>query len=307
MWPWIISALIFFLVVVPLLFSIILYRILLVRTSKKKWQRKCSEKDDLEQIEMYEQGEKWGELYSDKMQEVRVKSEKYLLAGQYFDFGAKKAVIIIAGRQEGCRYSCYFAEPYRKSGYNVLVIDNRAHGLSDGRYNCVGYKEWVDIIEWARFLHDEKANAHIICHGICIGASTALFALEKKECPEYIKGLIADGMYINFRESFKNHLDGKPKFPILQLVMLWISIVAKANAFKDGPITMIDKVDRPILFLYSKQDKFSTPEKAQELFDKCVSKKELVWFEKGVHSHVRINNQEKYDNAIIDFVKGFDE
>jgi esterase/lipase len=54
--------------------------------------------------------------------------------------------------------------------------------------------------------------------------------------------------------------------------------------------------------LYGEKDIFSIPQKSRELFDACISEdKKLVWFEKGGHSHLRINNTQQYDQAIIDF------
>ena len=62
------------------------------------------------------------------------------------------------------------------------------------------------------------------------------------------------------------------------------------------------KPDTKILFLYGEKDIFSIPEKSRKLFAACVSEdKKLVWFEKGGHSHLRINNTQQYDQAIIDF------
>lgn len=294
------SALVF--ILVP---PFIVYKILLVRTKKSKWGRECSMTTDKEQMEMFSTGEKWLETYKKFSSDVKINSEGFNLAGIYFDFGFKKSVIIIAGRSESCLYCCYFAEPYRKSGYNVLVIDNRCHGLSDGKYNTVGYKEYADILAWGKFLHDEKNNESVICHGICIGSTTALYALIRPECPDYMKGLIADGMFTTFKESFSNHLidQHRLQFPTTQIVMLLLSIHSGENAFKKGPVTVIQDYKKPILFLYSKQDKFSLPKNAEELYSKCNSKKKLVWFEKGVHSHLRINAPEKYDDSICEFVK----
>ena len=49
-------------------------------------------------------------------------------------------------------------------------------------------------------------------------------------------------------------------------------------------------------------DTSSTPDKGQLLYDNTHSKKELIWFEKGMHSHIRINAPEKYDQSIVDFL-----
>jgi pimeloyl-ACP methyl ester carboxylesterase len=261
--------------------------------------------DDPEQVKMFEEGNEWRREFFEYSQEVTVNSCGFRLVGEYYDFGYDKAVIIIPGRMETLQYSCYFAAQYPKSGYNVLVIDNRSHGLSEGKYNCLGYREYADILKWGELLHDEFGINCIVCHGICIGAATALYAMVREDCPAYFKGLVADGMFTTFRDSFTNHLikDKRPKFPTVFNVMTLISLHSKANAFKDGPITRIDHMCRPILFLYSLQDKFSLPEQAQKLYEKCPSKKKLVWFEKGVHSHLRINAQQKYDESIADFLE----
>ena len=59
-----------------------------------------------------------------------------------------------------------------------------------------------------------------------------------------------------------------------------------------------------LLFLYGTQDIFSIPEKSKKLFAACAAEdKKLVWFDKGGHSHLRINNIEKYDATILDFLK----
>lgn len=300
-----ISAVVFFWLIPAILTPIIIYNILFVRTSDKKWTRECSLKDDEEQKEMYSRGEKWGNTYVDCMTEISITNEGFKLVGQYFDFGSKKAVIVIAGRSEACRYSCYFSEPYRRAGYNVLCIDNRSHGFSDGKYNNIGFKEYKDILAWGKHLHDSLNNEQVICHGICIGSATAMYALTSPGCPDYMAGLVADGMYVTFRESFKNHLIEmkKPCFPTEQLLMLIITLRSGTNAFKEGPIRRIKSYTKPILFLYSKQDSYSVPEKGQLLYDMCKSKKQLTWFEKGVHSHLRINAEQKYDDTIVKFLQ----
>ena len=283
----------------------IIYRILLVRTKPDKWQRKCSDTKDTEQVTMFAEGEKWGEKYSDRREEVSIESAGFKLSAWYFDFGCDRAAIVIAGRSESCLYSCYFAEPYRKMGYNLLLLDNRFHGLSEGKYNNTGFTEYVDILAWARFLHDQKKNKSVLCHGICMGAAAALYAMVDSGCPDYMAGLVADGMFTTFRDSFRNHLvkDRHMTFPTTQIVMALIKKHSGADAFHDGPIQRIQNFKKPILFLYSREDRFSLPHEAERLYEKCTAPKKIVWFDKGVHSHIRINNTEKYDEAICDFIR----
>ena len=304
----VIGVFLFFFLFPTLIMSGVLYTILLVRNKKEKWGRECSIPDDEEYRRMFDTGMAWEKRYSDKKREVSITSDGLKLCGEYFDFGGRRAVIIIAGRMESLLYSYYFAEPFREAGLNVLVIDNRAHGNSEGKVSSLGYKEYRDVIRWCRLLHDELGNERITLHGICIGASTALFTETSPDCPEYVDSIIVEGMYVNFYESFKNHMivdrPEKPRFPIMQGVMIHIRFFSGANVVTDGPLKRIDRLKRPILFLHSREDKYSTPDKAVLLFDKCRSEKKLVWFDKGAHSRIRINNTEAYDNAIKRYLDG---
>ena len=309
-WYWIlliILAAVLFLFVIPvLIMSGVLYVILLVRNKPDKWGRECSAPEDEEYRRIFDIGIAWREKYKAQRREVSVTSDGLKLAGEYFDFGGSRAVIIISGRMESLLYSCAYAEPYRTAGCNVLVVDNRAHGMSEGKISSLGYKEYRDVIEWAKLLHDGFGNEKIVLHGICIGASTALFTAVSEKCPAYIDALIAEGMYVSFYQSFLNHMKAdRPdtrRFPIIQGVMVHIRVFSGANVVTDGPAKRISKLEKPILFLQSREDKYSLPERTEEMYEKCRAPKRIVWFDHGGHSRVRINNTEKYDAAVVGFL-----
>lgn len=285
-----------------------LYSILLVRTKPDKWGRVCSFPEDEEYLQMFNEGIEWGKRYESFKQPVDIVSDGFHLFGEYFDFGADKAVIIIPGRTESCLYSYYFSEPYREAGYNVLVIDNRCHGLSEGKYCSLGFKEYRDILNWGRLLHDEFHNESVILHGVCIGASTALFALTSPDCPDYMAGMVSEGMYTTFGDSFDNHLreDGHHLFPVSPIVKAYIRIFGGADVAHDGPVRRIGLLHKPVLFIHSKKDVFSLPQKSEVMYNNCVAPKQISWFEKGAHSRVRVNAPEKYDRVIIDFLQNTD-
>lgn len=306
-WIWIlIWAAAFFLVIAPfILIPAAIYVILLVRTRKSKWTRKCSLPHDEEIKEMFVIGTQWAEKYADKKREVDVYSGKYHLFGEYFDFGESRAVIIIAGRTEALSYSYYFAEPYRASGYNVLVIDNRSHGKSDGRVCSLGYREYRDILRWSAMLHDDLGNREVFLHGICIGSANALFALTADDCPDYMQGMVSEGMFTTFYDSLKNHIKEarQPVYPALWELRGYIRLFSGYDIKRDGPVFRIHKLKKPIMMYQSKEDLYSLPEKAKTLYENCTAPKKLVYFEKGRHSHIKINNSARYDELIIDFLK----
>lgn len=278
----------------------------LVRTSEEKWGRNCSFPDDAEQVRMWDEGVQWMEINRHRITELQIENDGLRLFGQYFDFGADRCVIILPGRCESLVYSYYFAPPYEKAGFNVLVIDSRCHGKSDGKYNTIGVKESGDVLAWAKLVHEQFGNREIYFHGICIGTSSGLFALQAGRCPDYLRGLVTEGCYVSFPETFKRHMMAlkRPVFPVLQFAMLQIYLHTGTNVYKDKPITAIRRIrpDCRVLFLYGEKDVFSIPEKSRKLFAACASEdKKLVWFDRGGHSHLRINNTEQYDRAIIEF------
>ena len=280
----------------------------LVRTDKDKWGRVCAAPENEEQLAMWNSGIKWANTNRDFVKEVEIENDGFKLYGEYFDFGAKRCVIIIPGRCESLMYSYYFAPPYQKADFNVLVVDTRCHGKSDGTYNTIGVKESSDIIAWSKFVNERFGNEEVWYHGICIGTASAIFAMINRECPDFVKGFVTEGCFVSFRETFKRHMiaDKRPLFPVLDLVMLHINHHTGTNVYTDKPIRAIKKLKKNarVLFLYGEKDIFSIPKKSQQLFDACSAEdKKIIWFSKGGHSHLRINNTEKYDLEIINFFK----
>ena len=313
--PWMLAGIIaagalalFLLVVIlpTMAISLRVYNDHLVRRSPDHWRRGvCSFPDDPEIVEMYRQGGEWHAANGDCARQVGIESDGLKLRGEYYDFGFDKAVLILSGRTEAVTYGYFFAAPYRALGYNVLLIDDRGHGESDGDRNNVGLREFRDVQRWIRFLHDEQGNRKVLLHGVCIGAATAMYAVTEPGAPDCVEGLVVDGMYTTFRETFKTHmiLMKRPVFPVLDEVMALIFLHAGRHPGLHGPVYSIRKLKLPILMLCGREDKFSLPERSQQPFDMCPSRKRIEWFEKGAHSHLRINAPEQYDAAIADFVR----
>lgn len=308
-WFWIILG---FLLLVPfpcLLVSFMIFYNLLLRRHPSVRERKPCFPEEPEYVAMYEAGEAWRNAHLDVKKDLSINAGRLRLVGEYFDFGADRAVIIVPGRMENGIYSCYFAEPYRQAGYNVLTIDARSTGLSDGRLNSLGFREYRDLLQWTRLASETLGNKEIWYHGICIGCFTCLAACTSPDRPACVTGMAAEGMYRNFYITTKNHMidSHKPLYPFIQLLMLIIRICCGGSAVFDGPFRRIPKMRLPLLMLHSREDIFSTPDLAKELYDACPSEeKQLVWFPKGGHSRVRLNNTPAYDQAIADFLARLD-
>ena len=83
----------------------------------------------------------------------------------------------------------------RKMGFNSLVVDQRAHGMSDGTSITFGINESKDCISWIKYINDRfGSNTPIILSGLSMGAATVLMATGY-DLPENVSCVIADSPY----------------------------------------------------------------------------------------------------------------
>lgn len=302
-------------VVIPIgmwLFSLIIgpfiaFQSLLWRTTKDKWARGPARKMKEDAVKIYESGLEWQSRHAQYKKDVHIVNKGLNLYGEYYDLGGDKCAIILPGRREGLMGSYDFAQPYTKKGWSVLLIDPRAHGYSDGTFNTAGFEEYSDNMAWANFLREECGVQTVVYHGVCIGCMGGLLAAVNPQCPDVVKGMVADGMFETFAKSTyhhmrKYHIPSPPGLDVV-LIDMWMRIFTGHTMFK-GPIHYIDRMEKPLLMLHSREDIFSTPKQAQKLFDKAkTQRKQLVWFEKGYHSQLRLADPELYDAAVGEFLE----
>lgn len=281
------------------------YKATLRRTSEDKWGRELPDDLGEQPRQMYEIGNEWAQKNASHKEEVHIVRDGLNLYGEYYDLGYDRVAIVLSGRTESLKYGYYFAIPYAEHGCNVMVLDPRAHGKSDGEFNTVGFEESQDLIAWIRFLEETRGVTSVVLHGICIGAAGGMLALTAENCPSCIDAIVTEGMFANFAESVKNHLieRKKPVFILLDLIDRWM-IHYTGHSMKYGPIDVIHRMDKPLLMLHSLEDIYSTPEYAQRLFDLAPHpKKRIVWFAHGKHSMLRITDTELYDRSIGEFLE----
>ena len=283
-------------------------RVYLHTLSKKYaggWGRACSAPNNPEQIKMWNDGVEYMAQFADKKHDVSITNDGLKLAGEFYDFGHKKTALFLAGRCECLMYGYFYAKPYKESGYNLLFIDPRAHGFSEGKLSTVGIKESTDVLAWMKYIAKEYKQESFALHCVCVGGAAGLLATTSKENPGLVERITLDGVFTNFKESYRRHyVDlGHKIFPVFHLIWMWFKIYTGVSVMESNPEKCLSTLELPVLFIHSKNDKYSVPENAEKMFNNCPSKnKRLVWFTEGSHSHIRNNATEKYDQTIKDFL-----
>lgn len=282
-----------------------------LRRGKDKWGRGMPSDLEPDAVRMYELGREWAMENADKKTDVHIVRDGANLYGEYYDFGGDRCAFILSGRTESLTYGYFFAIPYARCGCNVLVVDPRGHGLSDGLYNTVGFEESKDIAAWVEHLAVHFGVRSVVLHGICIGAAGGMLALTDEAstpsgavCSRIVDGIVTEGMFARFYESVRNHMieQRRSTFVTLDLIDFWMRRFT-GHTMKYGPIDVVDRLDKPLLMLHSREDLYSTPEYAEKLYERAGSeKKSLVWFDRGRHSMLRITDTELYDESISAFL-----
>ena len=119
-------------------------------------------------------------------EDVWIRSEDSLkLHGTYFrgsgnveEKKCKKAVICFHGyTSQGLADYGSISNYYLKRGYNVLLVDQRSHGQSEGKYIGFGCKDRYDAYRWIEWvIGQEGENVQILLHGNSMGGATVLMA-----------------------------------------------------------------------------------------------------------------------------------
>ena len=293
-------------VVLTFIIAYIVYSKTLMRGKSGTWGREhCSEQGCIPLETMWERGIEWSKGYKQYFKELTITSNDGLkLVAEWFDYGFDKTVIILPGRRETLVYSYYYANPYKEAGVNVLVIDQRAHGLSEGKYSTGGIKEAEDVSLWMKYMHDELGQKELYIHGICVGTCCTSIVVAKYKT-DYLKAIILDSMFITYKEIYKNHYleSGHKLFPVYYQIWMWFKFFTKCSIEDSRPDKYMDKMDLPVMFMWGTKDVYCLPEKSQILYNLCASKnKEIHWFEGAEHSRVRLFDEKRYDALIKDFL-----
>lgn len=229
------------------------------------------------------------------------KRHAYLLESQK----DQPIVILLHGYTAQALGMASFAKVYHEHyGYNVLVVDAKGHGLSDGRFIGFGYAERFEVFGWMDILNQHGFKGPVVLHGVSMGGSTALFA-KSEDTKHRIRGVIADSPFIHLKPIFKRqakliwHL---PSEPFLSTLSFYTRIfngygLGKVNLFK-----RIDTLQDPLLILHGTHDHFVEYTQSIELKEKAPQV-DLVLFEDSAHACAYRDDPLLYLKAVDAYLK----
>lgn len=172
----------------------------------------------------------------------------------------------------------------RDLGVNVLAIDYRGYGKSDGSPDEAGvYRDTRAAYDW---LLTKTSADRIVVHGESVGGAPACELAATAPCG----GLIVQSAFTSARDMAPRVL---PWFP------RWLVRTKFDNRDKVARITV------PKLFIHSRKDEIIPFDMGETLFAAAAEPKECEWFATAGHNDLTFTQPRKYYSRVAQFLERF--
>jgi uncharacterized protein len=166
-----------------------------------------------------------------------------------------RCAILLHGYADAKVGSIAWAPLLHDLGLNILAIDLRAHGESDGHYSTAGFWERHDlnqVIDQLRATRPAQTQK-LILFGISLGAAVAAAAAERRFD---LHAAIFDSPFADYRRAVAAHLRllGLPTGWILQAALRVAEHLSKSEFDAVRPIDTISHIRCPVLIVLEDHD-----------------------------------------------------
>lgn len=186
---------------------------------------------------------------------------------------------------------------------DLLLIEERAQGQSEGRYMGFGILESRDCLRWLAYLRKRnKANLPVYLAGVSMGASTVLMA-SGRGLPYAVKGIIADCGFTSPYEIISEVAKrcGRKLPMLIKMVNRRCSLFAKYRFNDLSAVEAVKKCQVPVFFAHGMKDTFVPYQMTLENYESCRSRKTLYLVEDANHCECFVKNPYKYMERLWNF------
>lgn len=191
----------------------------------------------------------------------------------------------------------------RRLGHNILLVDQRAHGKSDGHTLSFGVRERYDVADWAAFTAQRFPASSIILSGISMGAATVLMAAELPLPPQVV-GVMADCPYdtpagIIAKVCRDGHV---PPWLGMPFVHLGAALFGGFRLAHHGAVGAVANTTLPILLVHGEADDFVPCDMSRRIAAACTSRLFFLTVPDAGHGCSFLTDPEGYKQAVNDFL-----
>jgi len=192
-----------------------------------------------------------------------------------------------------------------KLGYNVLAVDQRAHGTSGGRCISFGIKERYDCLKWIEYANGRLGqDTPIILCGISMGAATILMSASL-DLPQNVRGIMADCPYSSPSAIIRKVCKDVGYPPALAFPFLWLGALIYGGFQLNScdAVSAVKNTEIPILLIHGGDDNFVPCEMSRKIYENCADHAQLHIFPNAGHGLSYIIDHVRYEDICLKFLK----
>ena len=198
------------------------------------------------------------------------------------------------------------ASEFRYLGYNVILVDFRGHGNSDGNITTIGYRETEEVkLAWDYVVKQGENKIYLwggSMGAVCIAKAIADYGLTPS-------GIIMEMPFASLQTHIRSRarttgFRGFPEKPFGFLVTAWIGIERGFNGFKFRTSTYCREINCPVLLQWGSLDHMVLKEETDRIYASIASaNKKLVIYENADHESFLQKDPGKWRKEIAGFLE----
>ena len=228
------------------------------------------------------------------------------LHGIYLPTENARATILCFHGYRSCGLQDFSPMPefYHSLGLNVLLVDQRACGKSEGKYTTFGILERRDVVSWANYIDERLGGLPILLDGLSMGAASVMLAANLL-LPSSIRGIIADCGFTSPWEIIAHcgkqwfHI---PAFPMVHLLSALARLRFGEGYRSCSTLTSLANSNHPLLLLHGADDDFVPTYMSEQNFEAADGYKRKLIVPGAGHGMSYLVDQKRCQQELSNFV-----
>ncbi len=213
----------------------------------------------------------------------------------------RRPVIIVLHGYPYDKASVLGVTPFLHQHYDLLLVDFRFFGQSEGQLTTFGYREWQDVVAAVDYARD-RGPAAVGIWGFSFGGAVALLALPRTDG---IDAVVVDSPFASMDAMVADYYRA---FPIADRLLAAFTdalsrLVLGFTPADVSPERAIADTTTPIMLIHSMADA-TIPVRHHEALKRALAQNpnaEFWLLERGAHGMTYASDQAAYEARVLDF------
>jgi len=183
----------------------------------------------------------------------------------------------------------------------VVLVDQRGSGGSDGSVTSVG---WFEALDVAAAAAREKRDLPLYLLGNSMGAAAVLRAISRHDAKA--SGLILQAPFDRMLSTVRNRFNtfGLFSFPFAEMLVAYGGWQQGFDAFQHNPVDYAAGVTVPTLMMGGQNDRRATAAQMQGVFAALKGARHFVQFPSVGHDNLLKSDPHRWRAAVASFIGG---